>query len=212
MSYLQFPWRFINFIALFISFIVGYGIYSISHEKKLFSYTVSGVIIILVIYTSLKLFSPQNYVNYKDYYYTNSNYISYKVSKISDEYMPKDFIKPKNETEIVKNKLTIESGTGKIESVVEKTQQIKANLNISKSATILIHTAYFPGWKVYSNDKEIFHFDSHRGFLVFLPVGEHKLTVKFQETFVEQIGNVISFVGISLLIVGIMYSIRRKIW
>lgn len=218
MEFIQYPWRFLILTSFFTSFLGGSialitKIY-LSENKHINTivYISAGALVFFLIYFNTKLFVPQTIFQAKSSDFTNELTLKWKTSKTSDEYMPKDFIKPKNETEIVKNKLTIESGMGKIESVEEKAQQIKANLIISKSATVLIHLANFPSWKVYSNEKDIFYFDSHRGFLVFLPIGEHKLTVKFQETLVEQIGNVISLAGISLLIVGIMYSTRRRIW
>ena len=57
-------------------------------------------VIIINIVTNAKLFTPQKILNRDASYYTNRLYLNWTASKISDEYLPKDLIKPQKISEI----------------------------------------------------------------------------------------------------------------
>lgn len=218
MEFLQYPWRFLLFASFFLSFLGGFCVFllkNIFYKAKystVLLYVSVGVLIFALIYFNADLFIPQTIFQTKASDFTNELALKWKTSKTSDEYMPKDFVKPKNETEIVKNKITVENGIGKIEAFKEKTQELSAQVTILKTGAIKVNTAYFPFWNVYINEKNASYIDSHRGFVIFLPPGQYKLTLQFQETLIEQIANSISIVGMILFFTGIIYSIRRSIW
>ncbi len=100
MNFLQFPWRFLNFAGVFTSFLIGFLVWSFGerYHKNL------GIILaVLVIFSTLlfntKLFVPQRNLNRNVSYYTNSEYLTWTASKISDEYLPKNFVKPNDPTQ-----------------------------------------------------------------------------------------------------------------
>ena len=101
MEFLQFPWRFLNFVGLFVSIIVGFLVWRIGEllgdKVKIIIIT---VIIIITIITNVKLFAPQKILDRDASYYTNSYYLNWTASKISDEYLPKSFVKPKSPADI----------------------------------------------------------------------------------------------------------------
>ena len=104
----------------------------------------SGLIASGVIYLNVKLFVPQMYLTKTAHDYTNQQTLTWSTPKISDEYMPKDFFKPQNESEVPKNKF--ESDKVEIVSLVEKTQKIRAEVIAKDKTEIVINLAYFPGW------------------------------------------------------------------
>jgi uncharacterized membrane protein len=101
MDFLQFPWRFLNFVGLFGAFIIGFFIWFVMKRVPLrFTVILSVLIIAATIYSNGKLFVPQEILHRSASFYTNKNYLNWTASKISDEYLPKGFISPKKQEDI----------------------------------------------------------------------------------------------------------------
>ena len=83
MPYLQFPWRFINFIALFSAFIIGYGVFFAKEKKRLYGIVVSTIIILVTLFVSLKLFVPQFRIYFVGDNFISQQHIKFNISKIS---------------------------------------------------------------------------------------------------------------------------------
>jgi hypothetical protein len=74
--------------------------------KKYSSYLVYGlslIIILLVILLNNKFFAAQTILQVDSAFYTNEVSLKWTTSKISDEYLPKNTKKPKNEKEALSN-------------------------------------------------------------------------------------------------------------
>jgi len=54
------------------------------------------VIVAITFLFNLKLFAPQQMLEQDSSYYTSNSYLTWTASKISDEYMPKGFVRPSN--------------------------------------------------------------------------------------------------------------------
>jgi hypothetical protein len=68
----------------------------------------------------IKLFVPQTILQKTAIDYTNENALKWTVSKISDEYLPPDFKKPKNEIDVYRGQSSIrvpQTPTEKISNV-----------------------------------------------------------------------------------------------
>ncbi len=95
MAFLQFPWRFLNFVGLFTSILIGFAVWEIrSLRNRKFLIVISVLIIGATLLLNAKLFAPQRVFSRASSYYTNTNYLNWSASKISDEYMPKGFKSP----------------------------------------------------------------------------------------------------------------------
>lgn len=215
MKFLQYPWRFLMLIALFSSFISG-GVFWILRQvlkgkkyEKYIYYLAFILILLLSFYSYLKYFNPQYFLAKDSIYYTNELTLKWTTSKISDEYMPKNFLKPNSPSEIpnVKNLVTKD-----IEVVIEsnKTQEIKLKLNVYRKGAYILPIAYFPTWNVYLDGKRIDIKESKRGIAVDLPIGEHDLRIAFLQTKLEVFSNFLSLSGILIVLAGIILLLRRK--
>ncbi|MDO8515444.1 MAG: hypothetical protein Q7S14_03010, partial [bacterium] len=78
--YLQFPWRFLEFAALFSSLLAG----SLVVKKP-----IAFILIALLLFFNIKLFVPQTYTNVTDADLTSDEEIKWRVSGTSFEYLPK---------------------------------------------------------------------------------------------------------------------------
>lgn len=209
MSYIQYPWRFINFIAVFMVFSIGYLLFKIEKlfGEKVMIISVVGVIVV-TLFLNGKLFVPQYKTEHLSSYYTNSRYIQFTTSSLTSEYMPKGFVKPKRAEELP---AAIFSSPGaSFTNVSEKTNEITTDFSLTLNEPVHINLAYYPAWHAYVNGEELELREDKKGMYVIIPESAGKLLIKYEQTPIAVLGNIItvgSFVG---LIAGIIIVTKRK--
>ncbi|MDP3988166.1 MAG: 6-pyruvoyl-tetrahydropterin synthase-related protein [Candidatus Levybacteria bacterium] len=215
MAFFQYPWRFLILSSFFSSILAGSVIwYLIQNLKKIRNSkiilsSISIFFIFLLLYSNVKLFVPEKF-NYKSL----SDYISpfalrWTASKISDEFMPQNFSRPKSPVEIVNNKI-IDNNSVQIINSSEKTQGLTVEVQASKDSSILIKTTYFPSWNISVDGKKSSFEATNEGLVVPIEKGEHSLKLEFISTPVEKAANVLSLSSILIIILGIIYQRRSK--
>ena len=114
MEFLQFPWRFLNFTGLFTSFLVGILVWLVSERySKQTAVIVTILIILTTVIMNKGLFNPQANLPKSSADYTNNYYLNWTASKISDEYLPKDFVRPISQKDILNSMNSFnDSGNG----------------------------------------------------------------------------------------------------
>jgi hypothetical protein len=215
MAFLQYPWRFLLFSAFFSSFLAGSIITILSQfiKKEIFVSIIGLFIIISVLFLQAKLFIPQKFLSVTSDYYTNQNTLRWKASKISDEYLPKNFFRPHSSEEISLHTFFLDPKKTTILSDNEKTQEKKAIVNSRVYSSVVLGLAYFPTWQ-YSVDNQNRKVENVSGkvAITLLP-GQHILRLHFQQSPVEIIANSLSLTGFLCFILGIIYfivAIKKK--
>jgi uncharacterized membrane protein YfhO len=138
--------------------------------------------------------------------------LRFTVSKISDEYMPSGFRKPHSYAEVPRERYSIKKGKAEVRVVQDKTNVFAADINAKTTVDLLLNVAYFPSWRLYRNG-EVYSFrDTNQGILVKLPAGSSSLVLRFEETAVEKLGNLLSFIGVGVMFVGIIVANRRHFY
>ncbi|HSW47866.1 MAG TPA: YfhO family protein, partial [Candidatus Saccharimonadales bacterium] len=217
MAFFQFPWRFLILVSFFLSFLGGsvfWFLENINFSKKFsgyFYWLICAAAVIAIIFLNNSLFAPQKIIDAKSDDYTNKTVLNWKVSKISDEYMPKGFFKPLRPIDVPRNIVETSKKNFKILSLNKKTQQISFIVDEGSETTIYINIAYFPGWHVFVDGKQVWFKYSGQGLILDLSKGKHEIYLKFIQTPVEKAGNVISIAGVIMLIAGII-SHRKRIF
>lgn len=120
MIYIQYPWRFLSLVTFFSSLSAGFIIWVLYHKRKKVGFIIAILFILLLFYSNSKLFNPQKIILREESYYTSESALKWRVSKISDEYLPKNFRKPKTEEEALKNSVIFSFE----ETTIEKTANI----------------------------------------------------------------------------------------
>lgn len=214
MAFLQYPWRFLILASFFSSFGVGFTVWFIENiirKQKTsvkISFVYAVVLIFLLIFFNTKLFQPQTYLAKDAKNYTSEQELKWRVSKISDEYMPKDFSKPVSYIEVANDLGFLRDKTIQISQLRVKTQIIEAAVYSFGKKDLNIEIAPFPAWKAYVDDKEAKINRTDKGLELFLPEGKHIIKLIFEQTAIEKIANIISIIGVAMLILGI---IRRSL-
>jgi len=218
-AYIQYPWRFLSIASLSISFIAGSVIlYSSYLPLKLRQVVVLRVVLVLsmLLFSYLlysDLFKPQTIQNVRSEDLTSFEHIRYKVSKISDEYMPKGFTKPMYEEDIPRQRIEIVNGDGIIRTLFEQTQNSEYEIQHSQEITVRANIAFFPAISLYLNNKKIPFIPTSEGLLFTIqPTPDNTSIVKivFEQTIVEKLGNALSIIGIVGLLAGIIYARKTK--
>src|SRR3989344_5848792 len=101
MAFFQYPWRFLILISFFASLLAGSLIYLLK-QIKIKPYLTATALVFFLLFFDLKLFVPQTILSKTAENYTNEITLKWNVSKISDEYLPPNFKKPKNPSEVRK--------------------------------------------------------------------------------------------------------------
>jgi len=200
-DFLQFPWRFINFIAISMSVFAGLFVKNIIRlNYKFVSISLCIGVIFVTIFLNAKLFVPQTFFDRSSEYYTNTKFVRWDTSKISDEYMPANFSVPQSENEIVHNKIIISSSSATVELQHEKTGFVSAVVSAQNRTDLLLAIAPFPAWKIFINDIEVKYINTDKGIQVEIPEGTSTLEAKFIQTPIEKFSNGITLITAVALI------------
>lgn len=194
--YIQYPWRFLTFTVLSLS-ILSVGIIFLLEDKKmkvLYMFFATG----LTLWVNAKLFIPQFIKPSNQTEYISDTSIRYKISKISDEYLPNDLQRPQTENDIVWDGL---SKTARLDVVKREEVTTKKNYSVNAldSENIITNIAYFPGWLAFIDGKEIPIRSKSGRVALDIPAGSHDLRFRFSDTPVRTFSNVISLLSLFLL-------------
>lgn len=210
MRYIQFPWRFLSFVAIFSSLLGGAGVWGVMivFYKKIpryLSIISIGIIASGIILFYDELFTPRTIFGHTSYDYINEYNVKWTVSKISDEYMPKGFMKPSNASDMVKSKIVVLKGDPDGLTIErDSTNELVFRTSSNTPLDILIRTAPFPSWSLFINDEKVNYLATNKGLEVKVGPGDNKGLLKFKSTYVQRAANLLSLFGVALLIIGII--------
>ncbi len=216
MAFFQFPWRFLLIISFSTSILAGFSIWIIQKAKKDIikldkaDLIIASIAIFVLIFFNSKLFIPQHYLYKKSSDYTNPLSLKWTASRISDEYMPKNFIKPSVKDDVVKNQIIMRDKSIKVLFQSSNSNRIHANISSEKKTKVKVNLAYFPGWNVFIDNKKSMPEVTNKGFFVNIPSGDHALDIFFAQTPIEKFATSVSLTSLFLLLAGIILS-RKKI-
>lgn len=209
LAYLQFPWRFLTFTALFSSIMAGYFIYVLRLSFLRFIFT--GIILIALIVPNYKVFKPQFYrESLTNAEATSAEKINWDVSSSSFEYSPKGIALKVddrsvnmidiNKNDIKNNKIEIASSNVVINMLKNTPSLMKFNYQSTINTVAQVNTFDFPNWNVYIDGRKVEHNSVSKFKLIAfdIPEGTHTVSIKFENTKVRLFADLVS--AVSLLI------------
>ncbi len=204
-EFLQYPWRFLNFVGLFGSVAIALFLsFSEKFVKQTFILSLGVLCIGLIVVLNMKLFVPQYYLPRDASFYTNTEYIRWTVSKISDEYLPYEFSKPQKNSDVSLVGTEIIYGNGSIVSRFEKTDLIQATVQANSPLTVRVNLAYFPFWNFYVDGHESEFSILRTGVYIHVPPGTHTIKAVYQSTQIQVLSNLLSIFG--AVLIGLLYA------
>jgi hypothetical protein len=221
MKFFQFPWRLLSPATLVLCFLAGSITYLQVPCLKSFSWCVKGaysesilpvVVLMLFIANVVYFFMPTgksfNYLNINDWDFTPANIQEENISAtVSYEYRP-IWVRERSESLFGKGLVCSYPGS-KIKVLKSSTTMREYTVHLHKKNRLTANIHYFPGWKIYDNDKQINFKITTQGVMDFLlSGGTHHLKIVFENTPVRRVGNFLSVLG--LLCFGILVFKARN--
>ncbi len=211
-NFVQYPWRFLVFTDFFIVLVGGYiavGLVKSGKWERLGKFGILGLTI-LVVAINQKYFRPQYTTPQNDSDYISEENLKWKISKISDEYLPLNFPIPQDKTQIANNDFEV-FGDIIVEQSEIRSNLIKLNVNANNTSVILINRAFFPSWETVIDTQKVQPMIEKGLIKLNIPSGRHIITVYFRNTWVRNMGNFITFVFIIVLFyLSVMESLHIK--
>jgi hypothetical protein len=199
-EYIQYPWRFLAFVAFGSSILVSAIVFI---KNRILQILMSIGLLIAVVIVNNKVFTVQYTYNAPSSYFENREDLRFRVSKISDEYLPTQIPRPSNENDIVRG--TIVTGQGiRVESEVELNTYNKYPIDANQTTEITIKKAYFPGFRYLVNGKVQKPIITDGIPHLTVPKGYSVVEIFFDNTLVRIIANTISV--LTLITVLIIYG------
>lgn len=196
-EYLQYPWRFLTLMMIPMAFIAG-GIVMLS-EKKLIKLLLLVIVLALIYWKGNELARPQYIYDRNVSEFETQEELKFRVSKISDEYLPPDFMKP-TRVEDIANTTIIENPIFTHKQITEKETFKKYEFRAQNETQITLQMVHFPGWIYIVNGKEQPIILNGGKPVITIPRDFSTLEAKFTNTPIRTIGNLISFVFVVVLI------------
>lgn len=224
--YMQFPWRFLTFTAVFISLVGSYfilffkNLLNSKHKVIINIFTVAAIIAIVIIYQ--KYFKPQQLISITDKVKTSYQEIAWGVSSTSYEYVPEGVATMQTKLgtttlAIQKNDLPKSSyqniiGELNVEILVNKFHEKVFQVEAFRTTMFRLNTYNFPGWTAYIDGKKTSINDRNDLKLITILVspGKHDLIFRFEDTAVRKIGNIISLISLVLLFIIVFKTSKQQ--
>ncbi|HVZ67428.1 MAG TPA: 6-pyruvoyl-tetrahydropterin synthase-related protein [Patescibacteria group bacterium] len=200
----QFPWRFLSASVFSAALLGSFFVFVLKKNVQLL-----GVVLIVVfsIILTKTYWQPKAYLMKPEAFYTGI----YNGTTDTGESAPIWSVRfmenrPKARIEVIEGKATIKNVS---RNSTEHVYTVVSNGN----SGLRENTLFFPGWKVYIDGVEYqnveFQDPHNRGLMTFkVPNGEHKVDIKFENTKLRTISNVISLVSIA--IVFLVYFVWKQ--
>lgn len=205
----QFPWRFLS-VAVFVASVLGaIGVSVVQKLSNKMSLRSALIIILstLILFLNKDYWHAKGYLNKPESFYTSVYPGTTDTGESSPiwsiRFMEK---KPKAHIEVIQGKASI-----KEEGRTTTTHKYK--ISATTDTRIRENTLYFPGWHVLVDGKQVnvaFQDPNNRGLLTFfVGSGNHDIQIKFAETRLRLIADIISIASLSAL--GLLIILRKRV-
>lgn len=199
--FIQYPWRFLVYTTL--SFAIMIAI-MFALFNRITQIILGFIFIVITVWFNSRYFIPKEYLAIKSADYTDGTNLRFKISKISDEYLPRDF-KIVDASQNISWQAMEDSQNLKIIDSTENPAKKTFTVDIAKSNDIRTNITYFPGWQVKIDgvNTGIYSTEGKIGFII--PAGKHRIEYFLGDTPIRLLSNIISILSLFLLIYIIVF-------
>lgn len=206
LSNIQFPWRMLSTYIFIPPIILAY---LTSKFHKDFWCIILGLLLITVV--SWNRFSEvygKNFTVFPQdhYYFTIDNLHSSSMNTI---WTAKTTEYPVHQND----KIAILEGQALLSDLIIKNSKRTYKISSENSVRMIDYTFYYPGWKVFSDGKEVlieFQDINNKGVITYwLPAGSHEVEVVFTQTKTVLIANFLIIFGV--MMISLVVIMKRKV-
>lgn len=201
----QFPWRLLT-VAVIVAPVIGAaGLTSFKGRRMQYG---AAVLAVFAVISTFSMWRAKEYSVKPEQFYTDV-YESTTDTGESSPIWSVRFMerKPAAPMEVI-------DGHATITALGRSTTLHRYEITATRKTRIVDNTLYFPGWKISVDgaDTQIeFQDPNYRGLMTFwVGVGKHAVEVRFGETKLRSVSNMLSVLGIILLAGSIIATVRMK--
>lgn len=196
-NYFQFPWRMLSITILSASILAGFTVLQIR------SVMVRKITVVLLlcfaVLSTISYTKPAYYHDRMDEHYISRPNFIHGTNSPGNSFNTIWFTQP---LEKPKQRLLIVEGTADITAISNKTQSLSAEILAKERTKFVLNTAYFPGWTVFANQKEIPSSVTEDGRIGFtLDRGDYTVQVQLRDTIIRVISKVWTLTTLLIIIV-----------
>ncbi|MDQ3239482.1 MAG: 6-pyruvoyl-tetrahydropterin synthase-related protein [bacterium] len=218
---IQFPWRFLMYASLFVSIIAG-GIFSVLPKiinvriREYFTVSVLVIVCYMLLFPikinslKTKFFNPQGEYKLSSTQISNQNHLRYDASKISDEFMPKNLERPKNQSQSSTDATQCNVYCA-LKNIQFTPDRYKFEVSVIESGYVYIEKTYYPNFEVtIDGNKSKVHIGVNSNLGVLVPKGEHTVEFLLKNTLIRNLSNTITVV--TLVVLVCLYYKKINLW
>lgn len=207
MSFYQFPWRFLSIAIIGASFVAGSIILLINKKHQILAVIIISLTTILLNFSYFK--EDIWFANLTDSQKLSSKELAIQSGAGLKDYWPKygqNF--PTNfapEKPIVSNDTIITN-------YIKKSNKLTLTAITKSNTKITLPLVYFPNWQLFiDNQKSDFEINQDLGLIEFnITPGNHSILLKFTDTPIRTMANLISLISLALAIIIGIRSTRKN--
>lgn len=200
----QFPWRFLNYLGVFVAFLSG-SLWLILQNQRI-AVLLAMLTIIITVGLNVGYFKPKEFSNPEEFYYTGRKKIQNLMSDVLFDYLPKSALKnPPLFNQVVEFE-------GMLEMKEMKTGLFRFITKAEQDENFALNTYYFPGWQAFIDDQPVFiNSENAVGRVEFaVPAGEHNILVKLAKTKLQLWSDYGSLLSWTLLLFFTGVNLKKK--
>lgn len=194
----QFPWRLLS-ISVFTNSFLAAGVLAMikSEKKKIIAVLLASCLAVLA---TRSLWRVNEYSFQPESFYTGIFPSTTDTGESSPRWSVRFMGKKPEEW------VAVIEGEAEIKNLKRQVNLHTFTVQAAKRSRLVDNTLYFPGWQAFVNSQKTeieFQDPAHRGLITFwLEPGEHEIKIAFRETRFRMTANLISVLGVVLLIIG----------
>ncbi len=203
----QFPWRLLSVSVFLCSIMI--ALIANAFKDRL-SLGIIAVFVVLLLFFNMNYGHAKGFIRHPEAFYTGI----YNGTTDTGESAPIWSVRfmehrARNQSEVI-------DGAAQITRLARSTTNHEYLIVANAPSRIVENTLYFPGWRVSVNGKKVpieFQDPRFRGLITyFVPKGVNAVTVKFSETKLRLISDLISLVVFVLLVGYAVYLFSQRLW
>jgi hypothetical protein len=203
-AFVQYPWRLLLFAAFGLSLMASLVWRVLPARLGLYG---AAVVIALTLWVNAEAFLPQYLYPATSSDFTTQDELRFRASRVSDEYLPQDLVRPGGEDEVVGDTIP-EAKTRTVVIQDEAATRGTYDVVVGVDEDVVVRRAYFPGWRYWVDGSEgPVRFEGGLP-VVRLTAGTHTIEIRLADTPVRKVANLISL--LSAVFVLYLYAKHKK--
>lgn len=207
LSFLQFPWRYLSVVSLFLAIAGGVGVYL--WQSKNLRLALLTITLLLATATTWKYFLPEKFLDTSSsFYFSDADRITSQYSEALYDYLPQTMPFPATPSDTF---IVSPDDIKFTETLSRVDQHIVSIDSLPNETTMEFAIAAYPGWQVFADGTQISTSYSENGLLTAqIPQDTQQVSIMLSPTPIRAAANAVSVLSIFVLLVYCVYTWRKR--